>query len=110
MDGKPILAMTEDEFEKFERMMGNLELRKFYERMGAAARSATYTIRKFSLAWLAGITVDYMSTPESRFDNALASARGWRQDALLYQGERRQIRIRHAERMEAIAERILNAA
>lgn len=41
------------------------------------------------------------------FDNALRSAKGWRLDAAFYQGVRKELRLRHAERMEAIAEHIL---
>ena len=48
--------------------------------------------------------------PEQRFDNALAAAAGWRADALLYLGYRRQLRIAHAERMEAIAAAVVEAA
>lgn len=41
------------------------------------------------------------------FDNALRSAEGWKLDATRYQGARRELRLQHAKRMEAIAEHIL---
>jgi len=49
-------------------------------------------------------------TAEQRFDAALAAAAGWRLDARLYVGARRQSRLDHARRMEAIAERIAGEA
>lgn len=49
-------------------------------------------------------------TPEQRFDAALAAAEGWRLDARLYTGWRRQVRLDHAAHLEAIAARIVEAA
>lgn len=49
-------------------------------------------------------------TPDARFDAALASAAGWRLDARLYVGARRQLRLDHARRMERIAEQIVGEA
>jgi hypothetical protein len=46
----------------------------------------------------------------TRFDSALANAEAWRRDALLYRGRRQQLRIDHAKRMEAIAERMVREA
>jgi hypothetical protein len=45
-----------------------------------------------------------------RFDQALATAEGWRIDASRYTDERRKIRLDHAARMEGIAERMAAAA
>lgn len=49
-------------------------------------------------------------TPEARFDNALATAEGWRLDARLYTGRRRKVRLEHAKRMERIAGQIVRDA
>lgn len=46
----------------------------------------------------------------ARFDQALATADGWRADATFYTGERRRIRLDHAARMERVAERIAEEA
>jgi len=45
-----------------------------------------------------------------RFDQALATAEGWRIDALRYTDSRRQVRLDKAARMEEIAERMVAAA
>lgn len=47
---------------------------------------------------------------ETRFDMALATAAGWRRDAQLYTGRRRETRLNHARRMEAVAERMVTRA
>lgn len=47
--------------------------------------------------------------PGARFDSALRAAEWWRLDARLCLGRRRRTRLDHAERMERIAERIVEA-
>lgn len=49
-------------------------------------------------------------TPEARFDAALRAAEGWRLNARLHTGRRRNARLEHADRMERIAERIVRDA
>lgn len=43
-------------------------------------------------------------------EQAERCAEGWRRDAFLYTGERRQIRLDHARRMQDISERKLAEA
>lgn len=56
------------------------------------------------------MTVQEAMTPDVRFDCALRAAEAWRLDAELYLGGRREVRIAHARRLEAVAERLLRDA
>lgn len=56
------------------------------------------------------MTVAELMDPGRRFDCALRAAEGWRADASHYRGERRASRLRHADRLQAVAEELVKDA
>lgn len=105
----PIEFVSHDEYQRFVEVVRSKNLYYAFQNLSERTQKAVRALGTFREIWMSAIAVG-QSSLEARFDSALASAAGWRQDALLYQGERHRIRIRHAERMEAIAEQFLSSA